>query len=355
MLVPRNILDVPPEELSAWLEARDQPAYRLEQILSWLYREFAQSFQSMTDLPVSLRQELTGDFSFVAHAEGDRRCAKDGGTEKFLFRLADAEEIESVWMRDAGRVTFCISSQAGCSLGCRFCATGAAGFGRNLTVGEILGQVTAMSRARSPARNIVFMGMGEPLLNLNAVLPALEALADPRRFAVSPRRISISTAGVTPGILRLAVHPVHPNLALSLNSPFDAQRTELMPINRRFPLAEVLGACARYGERTGRRLLLEYVLLSEVNTSERHAHAVARIARQLSASVNLIAFNPVDGCGLRTPSAAEVSYFRSFLAAEDIDVSQRFRRGRQIAAGCGQLRGGGGYLPRRGARPPTGD
>jgi 23S rRNA (adenine2503-C2)-methyltransferase len=215
------------------------------------------------------------------------------------------------------------------------------GFGRDLAVEEILGQVMALARAHEWPANVVFMGMGEPLLNLEAVLPALEALADERRFGLGARRITVSTAGVPPGIRSLASHPVRPNLALSLNSPFEEQRRELMPITERHPLEAVLDACKDYSERTGRRLLIEYVLLRAVNTSARAARATARIARDLGALVNLIALNPVPGCPFRPPTGEEIERFRGILEGEGVPVTQRYRRGRDIAAGCGQLGGGG--------------
>jgi 23S rRNA (adenine2503-C2)-methyltransferase len=263
----------------------------------------------------------------------------DGASGKLVLALEDGEEIESVWMRDGQRRTFCISSQAGCALGCTFCATGAAGFGRNLKLGEILGQVMSLARAEGWPANIVVMGMGEPLLNLDAVVPALESLSDPQRFGLGVRRITVSTAGVTPAIWELSRCSVRPNLALSLNSPFNAQRSELMPVNRRYPLSGVLKACKAYGESSGRHVLFEYLLLGGVNTSPPAACAVARLAREAGAWVNLIPFNPVPGCGFHPPERQEVQRFRAALEERGVRVTERFRRGRDILAACGQLRG----------------
>ena len=187
--------------------------------------------------------------------------------------------------------------------------------------------------------NIVFMGMGEPLLNLKAVLPALEGLTDKRRFGVGERNITISTAGITPAIRRLACSDVHPHLALSINSPFDAQRRELMPIAHKYPLSGVLEACKEYAERTRRRVFLEYVLISGLNTSPEAAAELARLARELRTKVNLIAFNPVEGTGLRSPTTKEIQRFRACLEDRGVIVTQRLRRGRDILAGCGQLKG----------------
>ena len=335
----QDILSLSPESLARWLDEAHEPPYRLDQILRRLHREYADSFDRMTELPEPLRNKLASNFSIASVVAVARLSSKDAQTEKFLFRLCDGEQIECVSMSDRGRLTFCISSQAGCALDCRFCATGAAGIRRNLTVSEILGQVTALARAKGGLRNIVFMGMGEPLLNCGAVFPALEALADARRLGLSPRHITISTAGITPAIKRLAKWTVKPNLALSLNSPFDEQRSELMPINRKYPLTELLDACEEYSRASGRRLLIEYVLIRDVNDCPAAAQALAEIARRLNALVNLISFNPVQGTGFEPPASDEISKFRSALERRRVEVTQRFRRGREIAAACGQLTG----------------
>jgi 23S rRNA (adenine2503-C2)-methyltransferase len=335
----QDILALSPGSLARWLTRQGEPAYRPNQVLEWICRRYADSFQAMSNLSQRLRQRLAAAYSISPLAEGGRAQSRDGRTEKFLFNLRDGEQVESVAMSAQGRLTFCVSVQAGCALGCRFCATGAMGFGRNLTTAEILGQVTALAHAKGGLRNLVFMGMGEPLLNLGAVAPALEALTDPRRFALGARRITLSTAGVTPGIHWLAASSIHPNLALSLNSPFSAQRSELMPVNRKYPLAEVIEACRRYAERSGRQILLEYVVIHGVNSSVAAARAVAGIARGLGALVNLIAYNPVPEREFESPSTEEMRGFKAVLEKESVEVTERFRRGREIAAGCGQLRG----------------
>jgi len=238
----QHILEVSPDELATWLATAGQPSYRLGQILEWTYARRADSFDAMTNLSAAVRCALGDTYRIDPLPECERLTSEDGATGKLLFELDDGEQIESVWMNDDGRHTFCISSQAGCQLGCVFCATGAGGFGRNLTTSEILGQVTALARMTGKLQNIVFMGMGEPLLNLEAVIPALEALADERRFGIGARRLTVSTAGITPGIAQLAACGVRPNLALSLNSPFDEQRRELMPVGAKYPLKGVLEA-----------------------------------------------------------------------------------------------------------------
>ncbi len=334
-----HILDVSPERLAEWFRNEGQPEYRVGQMLDWVYAKHAASFDAMRNLPGPLRRRAAEYFDIAGSQELARRVSADGGTGKLLLELSDGVRIECVWMTSRGRRTFCVSSQAGCPLGCRFCATGAAGFTRNLRLAEILGQVTALARAAGAPRNVVFMGMGEPLLNGEAVFPALEALADKRRFGLSPRHLTVSTAGIPPVIRDLAASPVHPNLALSLNSPFDEQRSQLMPVNRRYPLADVIEACGGYAEAAGRRILIEYVLIGGVNAGAEAARAAGRIARRLGAAVNLIPFNPVPGCGLRPPTQDETTAFRAVLAGNGIAVTQRYRRGRDINAACGQLSG----------------
>ena len=338
----RHFLAVSPDELQAWLAAQGQPRYRAAQVLEWVYARAADGFEEMSNLPAALRAALAQAFDFFQPRCVGRQADPEGATEKFLLALRDGERIECVALHDRERTTFCLSVQAGCALGCRFCATGAAGFTRDLAPEEILGQVIVLRRAAAVPRNIVFMGMGEPLLNLDALLPALDALTDPRRFAMGARRITVSTAGIPAAIDRLAAHRVRPRLALSLGSPFDAQRSELMPVNRRYRLHEVLAACARYADRSGGRVSIEYVLLGGVNTSPEAAKAVADIATGLGARVNLIAMNPVEGSGFEGPSRAETATFRHILESRGVRVTERFRRGRAIAAGCGQLKGARG-------------
>jgi len=335
----QDILEVSPEELAERLRSMGQPAYRLRQILAWLYTERVDSFDAMSDLPLELRRSLEAAYTLFRPREVERLRSHDGETEKLLFELADGEQIESVWMKDAGRSTFCISSQAGCGLACRFCSTGAMGFGRNLRPSEIVAQVLALASATTWPANIVFMGMGEPLLNLEAVLLALETLTDARRMGLSPRRIAISTAGITPGIRKLMGGPVLPRLALSLNSPFDEQRSELMPINRKYPLADVLDACREYSARSNRQMVFEYVLLGDVNSSDAAARALAQLAQRLEAIVNVILFNTAEASPFHPPTATEVRRFKAVLKREGVRVTERFRRGRDIAAACGQLRG----------------
>lgn len=334
-----HILNTSPEHLAEWFQYGGQPKYRASQVLDWVCAKFAHSFDVMRNLPGPLRQRLAEHFDITGPREVARCVSVEDDTGKLILELSDGARIECVWMTSRARRTFCVSSQVGCALGCRFCATGGAGFTRNLELAEILGQVTALARAAGAPRNIVFMGMGEPLLNRKAVFSALNALADKRRFGISPRHLTVSTAGIPAGIRELAASSVHPNLAFSLNSPFEEQRAELMPISRKYPLGDVIQACDEYAAATGRRILIEYVLIGGVNTGAEAAQAVARIAKRLRAAVNLIPFNTVSGCGLHPPTQDEVAAFRGALSAKGITVTQRYRRGRDINAACGQLSG----------------
>ncbi|MFW5982763.1 MAG: 23S rRNA (adenine(2503)-C(2))-methyltransferase RlmN [Candidatus Brocadiia bacterium] len=335
----RHILELAAPDIADWFDRQDEPSYRADQLRSWIYDKYACSAAEMTNLSKELRSKLREKFRFDHPHIAERVSSEDGNTEKFVFELAGGHRIESVAMESENGYTYCISSQSGCPLGCTFCATGAMGYGRDLTESEILGQVLAMAREKGTLGNVVFMGMGEPLLNLKAVLPALESLTDEERFALGTRRITVSTAGITPGIERLSGSPARPNLALSLNSPFQEQRTELMPVNEPYPLDDVLVAFENYADRTGRRLMIEYVLLGGTNTSRDAARAVAGIAGRLGAMVNLIAYNPARGSDYRSPERAEVDGFRDVLEDRGVRVTQRYRRGRDIEAGCGQLAG----------------
>ncbi len=337
----QDLLNVSPASLADWLHAKGQPAFRVEQILEWVYRVRVLSFEEMTNVPLHLRAELEADYRLTSLKIVATRTSRDGETGKLLFELDDGERVEGVWMNDEDRFTFCVSSQAGCPLDCRFCATGQLGFSRDLTAGEILGQVTALARETGDLRNIVFMGMGEPLLNLDAVIPALQALTDERCFGLGERRITVSTSGIVPGIGRLATSPASPNLALSLNSPFNEQRNNIMPVNKSNQLKDVLQACRLYASQTGRRVSLEYVMLRGVNTSVACARALTDLAADLDAMVNLIALNPFPGCIFTSPTRDEITRFRAALVRRGINVTQRYKRGRDIGAACGQLRGEG--------------
>jgi len=334
-----DILDLRPGELIAELDRLGAESFRSRQVLEWIFAKGISDFEQMTNLPAQLREELAHKFVVGAGEIVNISRAESGQTAKILFSLRDNAQVEAVSMRDNGRQTACLSSQAGCAMGCAFCATGAMGFQRDLTAGEILLQMFEVSRSQGIVNRVVFMGMGEPLLNLENVLKAIDALMDPERFGLGGRRIAISTCGIVPGIEELARRDVPVRLALSLNSPFQEQREKLMPISKKFPLDTVLKACESYSATTNRRVSLEYVLLENENTSREAAAQVAGIASRLDGKVNLIEYNPVSGSAFASPTREETRQFRDWLKHLGVKVTIRYRRGRSIKAGCGQLAG----------------
>jgi 23S rRNA (adenine2503-C2)-methyltransferase len=345
---PRNLLNCTPAEaearLRAFADARGIPAYRAAQVAHRLWKIPAADFASMLELPAGLRTELAAALAVPRLALASRQSSADG-TQKFLFRLADGEGIETVAIPERDRLTLCISSQAGCALQCAFCATGAMGFARNLEPWEIAAQVRELLLLDPPLRatNIVFMGMGEPLMNWAAVDIALTILNDPRGLGIGARHITISTVGILPGIEALAARPEQFRLALSLHAPTDALRHSLMPINTKFPLASVVAAARAFD----RRVTFEYVLLGGVNDGPAQATELARLARECRAFVNLIPLHPGGALGFTPSSRAATATFARTLRAHGVTVAVRKSRGLDISAACGQLR-----VERLGRRTP---
>lgn len=326
------------ERLAAILEPAIDRPFRARQVYDALHRRAVPSFEKMTDLPQGLRDRLAREFR-VGGPQVVERAPSDDGTVKYLLALDDGATVEAVDIPDGDRRTFCISSQAGCGLACKFCVTGYWGPGRSLSAGEIVGQVLAIRRDRelAPAGfNLVFMGMGEPLLNLEALETAFALLTE----SVSPRRITVSTAGVVPGIDALAGWGRRPNLAVSLHAPDDERRSELMPINRSYPLAELLAAIARFPLERGRKVTIEYLLVRDFNDAAADADALARRLAGLRVKVNLIPVNPdpVLGPDMVPPPGERVDAFRSRLERHGLVATVRRRRGDDVSAACGQLR-----------------
>lgn len=321
------------------LEARGIEPFRARQIFRWVYARGVADFEAMTDLPRQLRARLTSEFSISTPALVDRERSIDG-TEKFLLRLADGRQIEAVFIPDTPGMTFCISTQVGCAMACAFCLTGKMGLARNLTAAEIAGQVRVLVDAlglRGRAFNIVLMGMGEPLHNYDATMAALRILADPQGLAVAPRRVTLSTVGLLPALERLAREPLMPNLAISLHAPTDAQRGALVPINRKYGVAEIIDACRRFPLKKRSRITFEYVLLAGVNDSVADARKLAKLLAPVKAKVNVIPLNPAAGIPFERPSDDAIDRFAATLADHGINVSVRKSRGRDIRAACGQL------------------
>jgi len=337
--------------LAAWLEARGEPAYRAGQVLAGAHRSDGQSFDDLTDLPVSLREAIGTAFRFST-IDASHVIGADGGlTAKAVHELHDGQRIESVLMRypararAAARTTVCISSQAGCAVNCPFCATGQAGFARQLSPGEIVDQVLhwhrppwrAIADGEAGHYNIVFMGMGEPLNNADRVFDAVRLLNDPERLGIGARHITVSTSGVVPGIDRMIEELPQVNLAISLHAATDALRDELVPINRKWPIDEVIGAGRRFAARTRRRVSLEYVMIDGVNDDEAQADGLGALARGWRSHVNLIPLNPTPGSAWSGTPRQGVDQFAGRLRASGVSVTIRDTRGREIEAACGQL------------------
>jgi 23S rRNA (adenine2503-C2)-methyltransferase len=334
------ILSLPRADFEAWLAAHDAPAYRRKQVWAWLARG-ARSFDEMGDVPASLRDAMGRDFRVtslqpVAESKADR-----GLTTKTLFELDGGHSVEAVVMRYADRSTLCISSQAGCPVGCPFCATGRFPFGRNLKTHEIVEQAVAAQRVLGAEgrrlSHVVFMGMGEPMANYDAVMDSVRALADPDLLGISPRRIVVSTSGLVPRIERLAGEGIPVTLAISLHAARDELRDVLVPINRKYPVRDLVAAAQGYAGKTGRRVSYEWVMLAGVNDTERDAKELGALLRGKLAHVNLIPFNPVDGTPYRAPDRASIRAFRDTIARQGLNVTVRDTRGREADAACGQL------------------
>jgi 23S rRNA (adenine2503-C2)-methyltransferase len=350
------ISEIEPEALAAWLQARGEPAYRAGQVLAGVHRPETTSFDDLSDLPVALRRALGTSFRFSTIRASHVIRGDDGLTAKAVHELHDGQRIESVLMHSPGRgpssarTTICISSQAGCAVGCPFCATGQAGFGRQLSSGEIVDQVMhwhhepwlALGAGWRPGAgtghyNIVFMGMGEPLNNRERVFGAVRLLNDPDRLGIGARHITVSTSGVVPGIDAMIDELPQVNLAISLHAADDELRDELVPINRKWRLDAVIDAGRRFSELTGRRVSLEYVMIDGVNDSLADAERLAGRARGWRSHVNLIPLNPTPGTRWSGTPAGRVAAFAEVLRTAGVAATVRDTRGREIEAACGQL------------------
>jgi 23S rRNA (adenine2503-C2)-methyltransferase len=343
MNIPKiNIKSMGPDELQADLVARGLKKFRATQILTWVYTRYASSFEEMTNIPKVERALLSSVFFISTPTIVRTEISKDG-TRKFLFALDDAHTIESVLIPDEDRQTLCISSQVGCRQACRFCLTGTKGFTRDLKTFEIVDQVLEISRIlrqedKRGITNIVLMGMGEPLANFDEVLQALRVIASDKGLGFATRRVTVSTSGLVPEIEKLGRSGAKVNLAVSLNATTDGVRDRIMPVNRRYPIRELLAACRRYPLDPRRRITFEYVLLKGVNDTVEDARRLSKLLRGIKCKVNLIPFNPFPGSEFDRPDDASVLDFQKILLDEYYITPVRESRGRDISAACGQLR-----------------
>ncbi len=376
---PIRLLDLSRDALRDQVTTWGQPAYRADQLYQWLYQRAAADPAEMTNLPASLRARLADEAQIELLTPVAETVSRDGHTTKTLFRLHDGQSIETVLMRYDRRNTVCISSQAGCAMGCTFCATALMGLQRNLTPGEITAQVLYFERwlrqkgeegksgkgrkdeqgkdsppadsglrvtnyglpvtdHQSRISNVVVMGMGEPLANYANLWSALRTLTDPAGFGLGARKITVSTVGLVPGIDRFAAEELQINLAVSLHAPNDALRATLVPVNQRYPIAELIAACRRYVARTHRRISFEYAMMAGINDSPALAEELAALLRGLLCHVNLIPLNPVVGSPFQPSRREDVDAFVAVLQQRGIPTTLRMRRGIDIDAGCGQLR-----------------
>src|SRR5882757_8724509 len=334
------------EELRDFCVALGEPAFRGAQIYYALYAERKFDVRQITNLPTSLRERLSKE-ARVTLPEVKQRFASADGSVRYLFGLPGSEEklarpasVEAVFMPSEGRQTICISTQAGCAVDCHFCLTAQLGLIRNLTAGEIIGQVlVALEENReqlTPQTNVVLMGQGEPLLNFDATMAAVRIMLDPKGVALAPRHVTLSTSGIVPGIERLGQEKIRPNLAISLNASSDEQRDALMPINRKYPLAVLRDACRKYPLRPREYFTFEYVLLGGVNDSPEDARRVVRLIAQIRAKVNLIPWNP-GNLPYRAPTAESIEKFQVVLVEKGVPTFVRYSRGQDVFAACGQL------------------
>lgn len=322
--------------------AMGEKAFRGTQVAEWIYPRGVSDFSAMTNLPQSLRARLAEEFRIGSLLEQGRRETPDRKTRKIAFAIPGGGLIESVYMSTPRRVTFCLSSQHGCGFACRFCATGRMGRGRNLSAAEILDQVMRLRRELPPSFaefNVVMMGMGEPLENYDAVMAALGRMTDPKGMAVPSKRITISTVGLVPQILRLAEERRKYRLAISLHAATDELRSKLMPVNRRFPLEPLIRAVEYHIATVKQRVTFEYILIEEINDTVRDAAKLVRLVGQLPCRINLIPYNPIGPGRFKRPSPERIQRFVDYLAPRVTAVTVRYSQGVEIGAACGQLAG----------------
>jgi 23S rRNA (adenine2503-C2)-methyltransferase len=338
----QNLYDLTIEQLSELLQQRDQPVYRARQLWEWLYGQKAKSFDEMTNLPISLREQLDSEFTLGVMTIATEQQSIDG-TIKRLYQLPDGQYIEAVLMPyEDGRRTACISTQAGCAMGCVFCATGQMGFVRNLSTGEIVEQAINFARMLEAEgerlSNVVLMGMGEPLHNYDATLEAINLLTSPDGLSIGQRHITLSSVGLVPAIRRFADEGLQVKLAISLHAATDEERSALLPVNKRWNIEALLDTCQYYIQKTGRRITFEWALIAGENDTPEQAEALGKLLEGMLCHVNLIPLNPTGGYAGKPSDPDRVKQFMNILQRYGISSTVRVRRGIDIEAGCGQLK-----------------
>jgi len=336
------LTDMSYAQLLSWVTGQGEPSFRAQQLFEWIYRSLVFDFAAMSNLPARFRDKLVNVARIQSLLPLESVTSANGLTSKTLFRLRDGETIETVLMCYEGRRTVCVSSQVGCAIGCPFCATGQSGFRRNLSAGEIIGQVLYFGRQvrgeSTPVTNVVLMGMGEPLANYEATWQAIQTLHDRRGLGLGARRFTISTVGLVPGIRRLAREKVMVGLAVSLHAADDALRNRLVPVNKRYPIGKLIEACRDYVQHTGRRVSFEYALIEGINDAHEQARKLGRLLCGVLCHVNLIPLNATAKCNYRPSSRERIRAFRRVLNRMGVANTVRLARGIDIQAGCGQLR-----------------
>ena len=336
----KSIIDMTSEEFASLLKAQSPagPAFRANQILEWVWKNGVSDFDSMTNIPAQLRIELGDCLSVCTTSIADQKLTSDG-VVKLAVRLSDGEVIETVMIPSGSRRTACISTQAGCAMGCVFCASGLDGFRRDLTSGEMLEQILLLQRhCGEKISHVVFMGMGEPLANFNATARAISAIVDPRRLGISARRVTVSTVGIPEKIILLSKIPSPVTLAISLHAPTDELRNKLIPTSKNYPIRDILDAARIFFSARKREVTLEYILLSGVNDTKQCATNLARIASNLRCNINLIRYNLIETLEFKSPSIDSVNDFADYLKRLGVNVQIRQSRGLDADAACGQLR-----------------
>jgi 23S rRNA (adenine2503-C2)-methyltransferase len=334
-----NLKSLSKEKIFLFIEKIGLPRYRAEQLLSWMYKRHASEIDAITEFSKDLRSHLNG-IAFISNLKLVERFQSSDGTEKFLFSLEDGNTIESVLIPDEDRFTLCISSQAGCAMGCQFCLTGEFGLARSLKSYEIIDQIIAVNRIISPGKvtNIVFMGMGEPLMNFDNVVEALWRII--QFIGISKRKITVSTAGIVPKMLLLPLTAPDINLAVSLNAADNETRNRLMPINKKYAIESLISACKKYPLQSGRRITFEYVMIDGINDSPDDAHRLRKLLKGVHCKINLIPFNAHSESDFKRPPEKRVLEFQKILLNKKIRALIRESRGQDILAACGQLRAG---------------